>query len=247
MAEPDGVEALDPESDVDIEADEPVVVCDTSEALDPGPVVDIDAGEFVVVCDTSVASWFGRGAALVLKKDPRNSTMLAVVGSHWPFQNRLRITNDTPVDERLPYRAFWINQSQVRPHSVVINTTFRFDDLPVTAVAVVLSYLSLHDAALMALVNKRFAAAFRDESTWRRRLAREEVVVPASVPTSASSMQRYQASAWRVHIVSLLEHQAGCSITQHFCVVVSPLMPMRDFLALVRIDERNQRVRLFSQ
>lgn len=221
------------------------LTADTPEAR-PDPEVDVRPGQFVAVHDDCVAEWFGKGLALVLKRDESNGNVtLAIVGAHWPFENRLRATDtDVAAEDRLPYRAFWIKQSLVRPRSVATDDAMHLGELPVTALSIVLAHMTLHDAALAALVNKRFASAFRDERAWRLRLRRDDIVVPADLPATAHAMERYRAGApWRIHVVSIVEHSGGSAITQHFCVLASPSTPLDEFLQRVRKDERNRRVR----
>jgi hypothetical protein len=111
---------------------------------------------------------------------------------------------------------------------------FPLPELPVPVLALVLFWLPLSDAAALARVSHKFAAAFRDNVSWKRRCV-EDVkgidVEAAFKEGEASRMAFYKSRALftvRVVTVSRMAGAARCRgsshcsapperLSQHFC------------------------------
>jgi hypothetical protein len=127
----------------------------------------------------------------------------------------------------------------------VPESVFPLGDLPPPALGVVLFWLPLKDAGAAAMVSRKFAAAFRDNVTWKRRCAELlknidiEAVFAEEDETSWMAFYRRHA-VYRIRVVTVFSHHGGTSISGDFSFFCDPRMTVAAFVEKVASHPENR-------
>jgi hypothetical protein len=127
----------------------------------------------------------------------------------------------------------------------VEQSAFPLGDLPPPVLALVQYWLPLPDASLQATVSRKFAAAFRDNVTWKRRCAVTlknvdiEAVFAAEKETSWMAFYRRHA-LYSIRVVTMFGHRGGTSLSGNFKIRCDPRMTVEAFLEKVASHPENR-------
>jgi hypothetical protein len=157
--------------------------------------------------------------------------IVAVVGDRFDVVVHARGTERKPCTRRIT-----LAQGDVEAFLVEANN-FPLLQLPLPVLSRAMAqFPHLGDAALLALVCKRFLAAFRDESAWKERCARELPGLQKVVDQSWYSTYR-EHGLWRIRVLTL-GHQplymSNVPSDDKCCVYAFPETTVGDFLVLLR-------------
>jgi hypothetical protein len=127
----------------------------------------------------------------------------------------------------------------------VEQSAFPLGDLPPPVLALVQYWVPLGDAAIQACVSRKFAAAFRDNVTWKRRCAETlknvdiETVFAAEKETSWMAFYRRHA-VYRIRVVTVFGHRGGTSLSGNFEMQCDPRTTVEAFLLKVASHPENR-------
>jgi hypothetical protein len=130
-------------------------------------------------------------------------------------------------------------------HAQIAQSAFPLGELPAPALALVLFWLPLSDAAVLAVVSRKFATAFRDNVSWKRRCMVDlkgidvEAVFAKEEKTSWMSFYRRHAVC-RIRVVTVFYSMSGHLISGDFTIECAPHMTVKEFLAQVSADPKNR-------
>ena len=134
---------------------------------------------------------------------------------------------------RYPKKTIWVHQDSLVKKSIEA-CPLELAKLPPPALSMVLSFLTLKEAAYVARVNKKFLAAFKDENVWKSRCMRNmgmDVEEAYRKEGEGGWMKFYKKHAvWSVEVVTVFTHRGGRCINGTFKVTVYPSMTVQDFL-----------------
>ncbi len=127
----------------------------------------------------------------------------------------------------------------------IVPSDFRLGELPTPALACVLLWMKLSEAAQLACLSKRFAAAFADNVAWKRRCRLQYTEIDVETTFAAEKhefwMRFYkQHSSWKIHIVTVFKHRGGTSLSGSFEMIVNPCMSVSEFLDAVEKRPQNR-------
>jgi hypothetical protein len=120
----------------------------------------------------------------------------------------------------------------------VRQSEFPLAQLPLAVLALVMLLLPMDHAARQAVVSRRFAAAFRDNVSWKKRCLEDakgldvEAVFQAENETSWMAFYR-RHMVFRVRIVMVLDHGGERSVSSEFAMLCDPRMTVEAFLESV--------------
>jgi hypothetical protein len=124
-------------------------------------------------------------------------------------------------------------------------SAFPLADLPAPALALVMYWLPLGHGARQALVSRKFAAAFRDNVSWKRRCLDEvkgidvEAVFAAEKETSWTVFYRRHA-VYSIRIVTISWNNGCCVLVEDFGIMCDPRMTVKEFLQRVKSHPENK-------
>ncbi len=127
----------------------------------------------------------------------------------------------------------------------VQQSAFPLAELPAPVLALVLYWLPLGHAARQAVVSRKFAAAFRDNVSWKRRCMRDVTGIDVEATLLAEKENSWMAfyrrhAAYRICIVTVFENRGGRSVTEEFTIECCPRMSVETFLDMVAIHPLNR-------
>lgn len=225
---------------------------------------DIVQGDFVEAKSEDVKYFLKRSKAFVvdvaaLKGNPFDDHGQQKASEEQPcvaiqcYLNPNRFADKVPKLFRPPKLpngyCVWVRAKDVK--KVVLDTRYKdfpLESLPLPVLAVVLRTIPIREAAMIALVSKRFHAAFNDDPSWQRRahdlLGVQEAEKFAEEAKKASWKEIYAKKClWEVEVVTVFTHRGGTTVSGRFSVRVSPEMHVGDFLNLVKNDPKNDQKR----
>lgn len=177
-------------------------------------------GDFVINLDESKQAAFGSHPGVVLrrtrlKEDPKAETYV------------VRVLERTVVCAVSQLERVEVQQS-----------AFPLADLPTPALALIMFFLPVRHAGRLTVVSHKFAAAFRDNVSWKRRCVAVikridvEAVFAAEKETSWLAFFR-RHSGFRIRIVTVVPHRGGRSISEDFTIECDPWITVAEFLSKV--------------
>ncbi len=148
---------------------------------------------------------------------------------------RVRLSNGTTRDA----------QGSTLKRFAVTPSSFPLMDLPDPALALVLFWLPIREAAEAACVCKRFASVFKDNVTWKRRCIRDVTGIDIDAVFAAEKCKSWaefhaRHTTIRIRIVTVFFHRGGRSLSGDFTVTVSPNLRVSEFLELVSKHSENR-------
>ncbi len=193
------------------------------------PEEDFAPGDFVMSIDQSKLATFGNQPGVVLGKSKEKPNPKAKA---------------TVYDVRVLHRVLQC-AAPLLQRVEVQQSAFPLAELPAPALALVLFWLPLGHAARHAVVCRKFAAAFGDNVSWKRRCGEDvkgidvEAVFAAEKETSWLAFYRRHA-VYRIRIVTVFRHRGGCTLSGDFTIECDPRMSVEAFLERVASHERNR-------
>ena len=124
-------------------------------------------------------------------------------------------------------------------------SAFPLGELPAPALALVLFWLPLGQAARQAVVSRKFASAFRDNVSWKRRCMEDvkgidvEQVFAAEKETSWTAFYK-RHTVWTIRIVTVFRHSGGNSLSGDFQIECAPGVTVKAFLEKVASHPQNR-------
>jgi hypothetical protein len=195
-------------------------------ALEKAAREPFSPGEFVVSLDEHKRAAFAGHPGVVVCKSAKSSKAMAM------FEVRL-------LHRTLHCPACLLQKVEVQ------ESAFPLRELPSPVLALVLFSLALKNAAALAVVSRKFAAAFRDNVTWKRRCS--ENVTGMDIDTVFSSEKEtswmafyHRHAPYRITIVTVLVCRAGRLHAGSFDLDCEPSMTVKDFLEKVRTHPQNR-------
>ncbi len=137
----------------------------------------------------------------------------------------------------------------VNPATIEVSE-FRLAELPSPVLSLVLFWLPMRQAAEAACVSKRFAAAFRDNVTWKRRCVLQlnwmdvEAAFAKTKDNLGNSWMHFfkKHTVLEVHIVTIGKRSDETVVVERFTVYPSPQSSVSDLFLMVTNHARNRAV-----
>jgi hypothetical protein len=184
-------------------------------------------GDLVVCLDASKLEELGKHAGVVVNREAEKKLF----------------TTKVVYDVRFLHRTLWRCPEKQLRRAEIAESVFPLVDLPLPALALVLFWLP--DGGLQATVSSKFAAAFRDNVTWKRRCVEAlknvdvEEVFAAEKETSWMTFF-FRHASYRIRIVTVFCFSQGVSLSGEFTTRCDPRMTVEAFLQKVSSHPRNR-------